>query len=178
MTISEIGKKDQNRSIGFTLLELIIVATIILVLVAVSTPLFRTSFSDLELKDAAYNISKLIRYGQQRAVIEEKKYRLLFDFARKNYHLLAEEEEGERADIAVEGRKHPGWKSVQGRFGKYFSLPEGVKFSGEHNSITFLPNGRCNEISLYVIDKKKKSIEIKTNGRAGYVEVSEVKGEE
>ena len=180
----QIGRKRQNRRAGFTLIELVIVAAIILVLVAVSSPLFRATIRDLELQDATYNLSKLIKYGQQRAIIEEKKYRLLFDFDKGTYHLLVEEE---KEEAATEGKSSSGtgstsasgggWKKTTGRFGEYFYLPKGVKFKGETDRITFLPSGRCDKITLYVVGQKNKALEIKTNGRAGYVGVSEVKEE-
>ncbi len=50
------GKKRrrvQSNKSAFTIIELAIVASIILVLVAVSTPLFRGTFRELELKDSA-----------------------------------------------------------------------------------------------------------------------------
>jgi prepilin-type N-terminal cleavage/methylation domain-containing protein len=173
--ILQIGRKGQNRPGGFTLLELIIVATIIGVLVAASIPLFRTTFRDLELKDAAYNIGKLIRYGQQRAIIEERIYRLLFDFDKKTYRLAVKNEDRNEDIISAEDKKSPTWKKIKGRFGKYFSLPEDLRFKGEQNKITFLPNGRCDKFSIYLLNQKNKIITITTNGRAGYVEVSEVK---
>ncbi len=161
---------------GFTLIELIIVAVIIVVLVALSAPLFRGTFKGLELKDAAYNISKIIQYGQQRAIIEERRYRLLFDFDKKAYRLLVWDEKEKDSKLSAGGASASGggWKEVTGRFGGYFYLPEGVRFKGEAEKITFLPNGRCDKISLYVVNKKEKIFEIKTKGRAGYVEVSEV----
>lgn len=182
--ILKIGRKRQSRPAGFTLIELIIVAAIILVLVAVSTPLFRATFRDLKLKDAAYNLSKLIKYGQQRAIIEEKRYRLLFDFEKRAYYLRVENEEPQEGESSAsakgesasggEGEAVFSWKKVTGRFGEYFYLPEGVSLKADIDKITFLPNGRCDKISIYVINQKNKTIEIKTDGRAGYVKVSEV----
>ncbi len=182
--ILQIGKKAQIRPAGFTLIELVIVAAIILVLVAISTPLFRHTFRDLELRDAAYNISKMIQYAQQRAVIEEKKYRLLFDFNKKAYRLLVWNKEKEADNSSAEGAEGArlpagqepasGWKEVTGRFGGYFYLPEGVRFRGDRDKITFLPNGRCDKASLYITNKENKTFEIKTTGRTGYVEIFEV----
>ena len=203
--ILQIGKKKQSRPVmftpleikttlnqkarfltGFTLIELIIVASIIVVLVAVSTPRFRNTFRDLQLKDAAYNISKLIKYGQERAIIEERKYKLIFDFDKRFYLLFVETEEGAKEQSSREEESTPedtsssnkGWEKATGRFGGYFYLPEGINFKGDKDKIIFLPNGRCDKISLYLINKKNKIIEIKTNGRAAYVEVSEVKEEQ
>jgi len=156
---------------SFTLIELIIVAVIIVTLVGVSSPLFRTTFKDIELKDTAYNLSKLIKYGQQSAVIEEKKYRLLFNLEKGTYYLLTENEEAAKSEL----KPASDWKRAGGRFGADFYLPEGIKFKADVDKITFLPSGRCDKISLYIIDQRNKIIVIKTNGRAGYVEVSEVK---
>ena len=197
---SRIGRrKRSNRRRGFTLIELIIVAAIITVLIAVSSPLFKTTLRDVEMKDAAYNISKLIRLGQQRAIIEEKRHRLLIDFNKRAYYLRAEEAEAgdggyaddniapppeEETAAAGEGAAFPAeqvdasgviWKKISGRFGEYFYLPDGVKFKGDTDKITFLPNGRCDRASVYIAGQKNKIIKITTNGKAGYVEVSEVR---
>lgn len=198
----QIGRKKQRNRLGcrrcslsltpkahppqaktaFTLIELVIVAAIILILVAVSTPRFRSTFSNLELRDVSCNIGKIIKYAQQIAILEEKRYRVIFDFENKSYHLLVESEEnkfsaGGKPVSYAEGASAPDgdWKRVTGRFGENFYLPEGVRFKGDKDKITFLPNGRCDKSSIYVINKKNKVIEIKTTGRAGYVEISIVK---
>ena len=185
-TPSEISKTLTGRAkslTGFTLIELVIVATIILILVAVSTPRFRSTFSDLELRDTSYNIGKIIKYAQQRAILEERRYRAVFDFENRSYRLLVESGEGkssaEPASYA-EGASAPGgdWERVTGRFGENFYLPEGVRFKGDKDKMTFLPNGRCDKSSIYVINKRNKVIEIRTTGRAGYVEISTIKKEE
>lgn len=202
--ILQIGRKKQSRPTmftplemrniipnklksltGFTLIELIIVASIIVVLVAMSTPRFRNTFRDLRLKDTAYNISKLIKYGQERAIIEERKYKLIFNFDKRLYCLFVETEEGAGRELPQEDESTPSaegapsldksWKKAAGRFGGYFYLPEGIRFKALKDTIIFLPNGRCDKISLYLVNEKNKVIEIKTNGRAAYVEISEVK---
>ncbi len=162
--ILRIGRKRLNKDGGFTLIELILVAAIIIALVAVSTPLFRKTFQGLQLKDAAYNIGKVIQYAQQRAIIEERKYSLAFNFEGRNYQLYAWEEAGE-------GK---GFVRAKGRFHASIELPEGVEFKGEKDSIIFLPNGRCDKITLYLIGKDKQTFALKTNGRAGYVSIEEV----
>ena len=188
-TLQGMMKKSKiSNGAGFTLIELVIVATIIVVLVAVSSPRFRATFRNIELKDAAYNIGKLIKYGQQRAIIEEKKYKLLFDFEKGAYHLLLEDERVKEAEVTapIEGESLPGeeveavpkWRKITGRFGGYFYLPEGITFKGEADKITFLPNGRCDKISLFIVNQKNKTYKIQTNGRAGYVKISEPEEEE
>ncbi|MDD5680590.1 MAG: hypothetical protein PHI59_05070 [Candidatus Omnitrophica bacterium] len=174
--ISLIGKKnpelpsskpDRLNSIkSFTLIELIIVASLILTLIAVSNPLFRATFKELELKDSAYNIGKMIRYAAASAVMEETRYKIIFDFDKKSYWLLAETEKDGKTEF----------ERVNGRFKDKFYLPGDVFFKGESNEFIFLPNGRCTKASVIVVDnEKRKGFEIKTTGRAGQTEIIDVK---
>lgn len=179
---SRIGKKKRSNRRGFTLIELVIVAAIILLMVSVSTPLFRNTFRDLEFRDAAYNIGKVIQYAQQRAIIEEKRYKLKFDFDKRAYRLFVEGEKKVEAEPPQEGgiaaeEAAFAWEKSTGKFGSYFYLPEDVTLKGEKEEIIFLPNGRCDIISLYLVNKENKIFKIDTNGRAGYVKVVETKEE-
>ncbi|MBL7071965.1 MAG: prepilin-type N-terminal cleavage/methylation domain-containing protein [Candidatus Omnitrophica bacterium] len=180
--ISLTGRKNWSRpaAAAFTFIELIIVATIIAVLMAISSPLFRETFRDLELQDAAYNVSKLIRYAQQRAIVGESIYGLIFDFDGGSYSLKMEVEEkvvkevtSEDGDTVETTELVKSWQDVTGRFQAAIHLPEGVDLRGTSDKIRFLPNGRCSKETIYVSNRKNKTIQIKTNGRAGHVEVSE-----
>lgn len=177
--MSRTELRIKKSVLGFTLIELVIVASIIAVLVAISSPLFRASVRDLELRDAAYNLSKIIKYAQQRAVIEEKKYRLCLNFEKKSYQLFVEKEmkevSAEEEGAALKENSRFLWQKTEGRFGRDVILPKNVEIRGSSDKITFLPNGRCAAVSIYLTGQQKKTIEIKTNGRAGYAKVSIVK---
>lgn len=171
----QIGKKRQRvlsnntqhlrTGAGFTIIELAIVASIILVLVAVSTPLFRDTFRELELKDSAYNIGKMIRYAEASAIMEEKRYKIVFDIEKRAYWLLKEDEK------SSEGL----FKKTEGRFGNKFFLPKDILLKSDKNELIFLPNGRSTRASISVIDgQKKKGYDIKTTGRSGQTEISSV----
>ena len=102
---NKLGRRGYFLSIAaFTLIELIIVAAIILMLVAVSSPRFRSTFSDLELKDSSYSIGKIIKYAQKRAILEERKYRVIFDFENQSYRLLVESVDGFEGDGEIMSR--------------------------------------------------------------------------
>ena len=58
---------------GFTLIELTLVTAIILALIGLSIPLFKKTFTNLSAKDAVFNISKLVSYAQEKAVIDRKR---------------------------------------------------------------------------------------------------------
>ncbi len=169
MKIDAIERRSRPRGpslMGFTLIELTIVAVIILALAAVSTPLFRNTFRDLELRDCAYNISKVIRYAQASAVMEEKKYKMIFDFEKKAYWLLKESEK------SLEGE----FERFKGRFGNEFFLPKEIVFKGDRNEMIFLPNGCSTKAVISIIDTdKRKGFEITAAGKSGRVEISDVK---
>lgn len=151
---------------GFTLIELVIVASIILVLVAVSTPLFRDTFRELELKDSAYNIGKMMRYAETSAIMKEKRYKIVFDVEKGAYWLL-EEDEKDSGNL---------FKKTEGRFGNKFFLPKDILLKSDRNELIFLPNGRSTKAGISVIDdKRKKRCDIKTTGRAGQTEIESVR---
>lgn len=150
---------------GFTLIELVIVASLISILAVLSTPLFRAAYSNLELKDSAYNIGKMMRYAGTSAVMEERAYKIVFDFEKSAYRLLAEDQKNSEGIF----------KKAEGRFGGEVVLPAGLSLSGNENEVIFLPNGRSAKAAITVIDKaKKKGFDIKTTGRTGRIEISDV----
>ncbi len=118
---------------AFTLIELLIVSVIILALVSFSTPLFRKTFTDLELKEAVSNISKLMGLAQQRAIIEGRSYRLLFDFEGRQYRLSRIEGEGQNIKFV----------DLRDSFGRPFKIPESVDIEGNTKEVIFYPNGSC-----------------------------------
>ena len=161
----KVPKKVRSNTLtGFTLIELLIVAAIILVLTSFSTPLFRKTFTDLELKETASNISKFIAFAQQQAVIDEAIYKISFDFENKKYRLLVSGEEG--------GMK---FKSTSGRFGRVFNLPRDIDIDGEKNEILFYPDGRSDKVELKLISKDSKVLRITTTGVLGNVIVEQEK---
>lgn len=168
--ILQTGKKRQkaqSNKQGFTLIELAIVASVILVLVAVSTPLFKGTLRELELKDSAYNISKMIRYAEANAIMEEKRYKIVFDVENGAYWLLEENEKGPEKTF----------KRVEGRFGNKFFLPKDISLKSDKGELIFLPNGRSVKASISVADdRRKRGYDIKTTGRAGQTEILSVRG--
>lgn len=122
-----------NKRTGFTLIELLIVSVIILALVSFSTPLFRKSFTDLELKESVSNISRLMGLAQQRAIIERRSYRLLFDFEGMWYRLSRLEGTGRNIKFV----------DVPDSFGRPFKIPQGVDAKGNIKEIVFYPDGSC-----------------------------------
>jgi Tfp pilus assembly protein FimT len=168
------------KSSGFTLIELTLVTVIILALVGLSVPLFKQTFSALSAKDTVFNISKLVSYAQEKAVIDRKNYKVIFDFNRREYQLF---ESGQSADGIV-------YKKAQDRFGKVFILPQGIFFHDPKTNITqetdkeyrrqvvFYPDGHCDGILIDIVDKAGTGYSVALKGFGSLVQIKEVAREE
>lgn len=162
---------------SFTLIELLIVSVIILTLVAFSTPLFRKSFSDLELKEAVSNISRLITFAQHRAIIDKGIYKITFDFEKKTYQLKI------LTTQYVEGQKEENYTPIKDRFGRIFYIPRSIAVEGRFNEVLFYPDGHCDngiagqpeQIRLTLTNKNNTVLTLATTGILGNVVITEEK---
>lgn len=154
-----------NRRRAFTLLELTLVAIIVLVLAGLSMPLFKRTFSDLIMKDAAFTITKMINYAQERAIVDRRYYKIAFDFQNRKYQLF---EYGALIDP-------PAYVQAAGRYGRPITLPKGLAFEGKKPEIIFYPDGRCDEADLRISDTSGAAYTIAVKGFASRCEVREVR---
>lgn len=157
MTILQIGRR-LNRP-AYTLIELVLLTVIILILVGISTPLFRRSFSHLQLEDASFNFARLVNFAQERAVIESLPYRLVLDLDHSRYFLT-------KPDPEVKDK----YIRLKERWGRTFSLPIGVKLKADKKEIIFYPDGHSDKASISFTGKDK-SLKINVKGNLGYVDM-------
>lgn len=101
-----------RRSIGFTLLELVLVMLLLTIIMATAAPSLSNFARGRKSKDAAQNIVALARYARGQAISEGVTYRLHVD-PRQNAYWLAKQEGGT-------------FIPIESDFGQHFELPEGV----------------------------------------------------
>ncbi len=164
------------RTAGFTLIELTLVVAIVLVLLGLSAPQFRNTFSGLIVKDTAYTLSKIAGHAQAKAVMERKLCRITFDFDAGRYRL---------SEADLQTGTDPVYRDLRGRFGKPFLLPRGLFFresgggragpgSGAYSkSVNFYPDGRCDPFELEIVDRRGKAYRIFSKGLGGYIKTEE-----
>ena len=155
---------------GFTLIELTLVAVIILVLVVLSSPKFRGTFTSLQIDDAAQRMAQVIRYGQHRAIVEERRFRLNLDNTRGVYRLLSESKD---TDGGVSEGMAAAFDPIEGRFSDIFPLPDGVAMVSDAKDIDFYPDGRSGKVTINLKNRDGRELTMRTTGRAGYVEILE-----
>jgi hypothetical protein len=150
---------------GYTLIELILLTVIIAILVAVSTPLFRNTFTSLELKESSYNIAKLVNYIQERAIVEGVPYKLVLDAERSRYYIMKSDP------------KDPAkYMRLEEKTGRIFGLPAGAKLKTDKAEIHFYPDGHSDKATLTIISKGRTE-RLMIKGNLGNVEFADKEDE-
>ena len=165
--ISPIGKQSRRNEFGltgFTLIELALVTLLILILIGLSTPPFRRTFSNLSLKNSAYNISNLINYGQEKAIIERKNFKLNFDIQSSRYWLS-------EWNDSIEP---PDYTRLSGRFGRTFTLPQGLSFKISRTELILYPDGHSDEMNIDIFNTKGEGYRLVIRGFGRRIEISEI----
>lgn len=163
--ISPIGQNNPRQGInssGFTLIELLFVTVIMLVIIGVSTPLFRKTYDNMQLDDVSRNVAKLMKYAHERAIIERLKYRIYFHLDSKQYQV-----EVERDPLNQEGV----FQKVEGKFGRINRIPDELSIEASISEIIFYPDGSADEVSLYLSNKSGRVYTLNTVGTRGHVEI-------
>jgi Tfp pilus assembly protein FimT len=153
----------RNRSRGFTLLELVFVAAILIIVSALAVPRFGKTFDLLRLQNFISDTVSFARYAQAKAITDGKVYRLVFDLEKKT--LKIESDTG-----AEEGK----WGVEKGKL-----IPDYVKVELQDGKvdIKFYPDGTADKATVMVSVPSGKSYTILTEPATGYVRSEETKQE-
>ena len=96
---------------GFTLLELVMVLTIMLISSFIVAPRVLVFIDDMKVESGARQVAADLRYTQQLAISKQKYYKFEIKIGNRDYYIL------EQISAA------PGWQQV-----KYSKLDEEIKF--------------------------------------------------
>ena len=152
-----------SKRAAFTLIELMLVTLLLLALIGLSAPLFKKTLSSLSARNASFNISKLMNYAQEIAVLERKNFKIAFNLQNGRYQLLE----------FTPSKKPPFYKNTGGRFGRLFALGQGLKFVGEKKEMVFYPDGHCDELKIKVLTGDGAGYSIYTKRFGNMVEIKE-----
>jgi prepilin-type N-terminal cleavage/methylation domain-containing protein len=149
------------RNSGFTLLETLLVSSIILVLITLSTPVFKRTYEGLKATACAQDIVRVINFSRERAIFEKTKYKVALDFEHNTYQILAYDDDAE------------GYRPLKDRWKTVFKAPDGVKIQADSGYIEFLPSGVSNSVFIDVAGKDGKAYSIMLNGSTGKTKIHE-----
>jgi general secretion pathway protein H len=194
ITDAPLFMKRRNTR-GFTLLELLIVLTIIGLMSTLVVPRLVGPMSNLNLKTASQKISASLRYARSQAASEKATYVALFDFdtnrlvvinppipppAKRDVPVNSREAVDKMLGEAPENEKDrpAGFKT--------YNLPDGVKLAkgvsreGEFNSgffrIFFFPSGGSSGGEITVANERGRQYRVNVDFITGTVQLSEVMG--
>lgn len=148
---------------GFTLLELMLVAVIILALVTISIPLFKRTYEDLRLTSSAKEIAAIMQFCRERAVFERRTFVLNIDTDKMSYQIFTEDED----------KKEP--LPLKSRWGRIFRIPDGIDVEVDEERIDFLPDGSTTPALIYLTNKEGKAFTISIEQGTGLVSVYDYK---
>ncbi|MCL4218948.1 MAG: prepilin-type N-terminal cleavage/methylation domain-containing protein [Candidatus Hydrogenedentes bacterium] len=162
-----------HDSAGFTLLELMVVVTIITVFAAGVLPVYQGSLSRIRGARATHELVATVKHCQERAITEGVEYRLYLDDEENSYWVkrLAKRDAGDKV-----------FASPPGLTGQKRRLPEKTDMSRpsarrdrdeDAYYVAFYPNGACDYATIKLRRADRKRVTISTKGRLGQLEVDE-----
>lgn len=157
------------RAAGFTLIELIFVAAILVTITALSVPRFSGSFNFLAARNFVFDVASFARYAQATAITNAAINRLVLDPEKKVVKI-----EGYSGTELVGEELVEVW-----RLDKSKSMPDSVSVASKSGAdvIKFYPDGTADEAVIKITASGGMSYTISIEGITGYVRLEENKDE-
>ena len=158
---------------GYTLIEMIVVMTIISLITAGVVPIFQGTLTRLRGDRAGRDFVALLKFAQESAITETTEYRFYMNHGEGTYWLT-------RATIDNDGERV--FERVTDGYGAKRRLPTGVSMERPKarqdrkeraHFIAFYPGGACDYATITIENEEGDGIDIRTKGRLGQFEVKE-----
>lgn len=146
---------------SFTLIELLIVVILISLIAALSLPQVKKAYESIQLKQAALDLSALMRYAQGRSISRQEHLRIQFDPDFLQYRVVKVENAEEQ--------------KIDGRMGRTFSIHPDISVESSELGISFYPSGAMDKIRVYLTGQNGRTYTISTKEIRGRVQVFERK---
>ncbi len=144
---------------GFTLIESLIVITILAIIIGLSLPTVQGTFKNIQLSDTCQNIISLSNYAHQRAVFEQTIFRLNLDSQEEKYWLTYKDNSSAQ------------FIRPQDRLGRVYYLAEGLDLESEKEVINFYPDGRTDNANFSVVNQNGRRLDLITQPNLGEVKL-------
>jgi type II secretion system protein H len=167
---------------GFTLIELVIVLSVLVIAAAVILPGFPAFSRSQHLRNAADRLAGMARYAGDWSVLHERALDLAYDEKAQQFTLSVAEElvdELLAAPLPEESEAIPQEAPRIDSAFRVLSLPKDVKLHagqvgeeqfGSAGRLRFFPDGRC-EDAILVLSAGKQQYTVRISGRRGRVTV-------
>lgn len=168
-------RERRHPAPGFTLLELIVVLTIITIMSASVLPVFNGTFGSVRRNHAIRDFVASMRYAQERAITETREYRIIIDPDNNSYYI---------ANFVRMDKDKKDYAPVNDRLSRKTTLPQGIEMktpSAQRDRQThlyyvgFYPNGACDEVKIPFTVNNKRAVVVSTNKSKGLILMEELK---
>lgn len=148
---------------AFTLIEILTVVIIIGIVLAAALPLSIRSFRNLQLIDTARSMTSLMRYVQNKAILEGRTYRIGFDLAGSSYAVSVQTngnfEDFEKVKTSLLSKKNLGHNLKI----EYLAIKKEDFLDEDKSSLYFYPDGSMDEAQLVLSNTQDEKIIIETS---------------
>ncbi len=151
--MSSIGKLTPNR--GFTLLELLVVAVILVTLSLGLYPRFRGTFDNIQLQNEAQRLVGLMEHMRALAVAQKKPWILELDSTRDSYAPRPFDDTTFHSEDRLLHRHKLEDVSLE---------------NSQDETLTFYPDGRIDAHEISLTSREGYRIQIKSHGGFGRIE--------
>lgn len=147
---------NNRRTAGFSLLELIVVLTILSIITAVVVPIYNNSMAHVQLRDARNSFASMIAHVQERAVSESREYRIYIDDDKGAYWVMRLEGMEKEEKLF---RPAPGELGKRAFFPAYLRIDR-VKARKDRQEkayyISCFPNGASEQATVSFRDERSR----------------------
>jgi len=167
-------RRLRRVSKGFTLLELIVVMTILAIISAAVVPMYGRSLAAIQLRSVRNDFVSLLSFVQARAVAESREYRVYIDSREGVYWVMYFD--------GVDDKEEKVFQFVEAEYGQEHAIPQGYEIKSvsapkdrnyDAYYIACYPNGACDNNATVSFKNVQdgRGFEVTTTGAMGKFEV-------
>lgn len=167
--------KPEERGSGFTLLELVVVLSLLALMTAAVMPIYQGALSKVKAEQSIRDLIARMKYAQAMAVMEAIEHRVYFRPKENAYWI---------ARLAVTQDMETVFEPLRNVHGDYTVLPSTLRMEKPRARldreaaayfISFFPSGACDRATVRIAQRKArhKYYEISTTGTLSQLQVKE-----
>lgn len=144
---------------GYTFIELMLTASIVLIIVGLSTPLLRNAFYALRVNLQAKDLAGLMNLAREKAVFTRIAHLVRIDTANNTYRIFT-------VDLQKDTRA-----PIEGRWGRSFKIAGNLKVECSQENIKFFPDGSSNGATISFSDSAGTKSQLYISAQTGEITV-------